>query len=74
MNWNMVHFGTRRGYAMRQLIDPSNAIVPSTKKWAWGLFGCPITHINASYVRSHFDSIEVGLNDAPRKNELSLLL
>ena len=24
------------GYAMRQLIDPSNAIVPSTKKW-WAL-------------------------------------
>ena len=64
------------GYAMRQLIDPSNAIVPSTKKvvGVGGYLDVPTTHINASYVRSHFDSIEVGLNDAPRKNELSFIL
>ncbi len=64
------------GYAMRQLIQPSNAIVPSTKKvvGVGGTFDVPITHINASYVRSHFDSMEVGLSDAPRKNELSLIL
>ena len=40
------------GYAMRQMLDPSNAIVPSTKKVV-GVGGCldvPITHINASYV------------------------
>jgi hypothetical protein len=30
----------------------------------------PITHINASYVRSHFDAMEVGVPDAPRANEL----
>lgn len=34
----------------------------------------PITHINASYVRSHFDSMEVGLNDAPKANEMALVL
>jgi len=64
------------GYAMRQLIEPSNAIVPSTKKVVGigGYLDVPITHTNASYVRSHFDSIEVGLNDAPRKNELSFIL
>ena len=64
------------GYAMRQLIEPSNAIVPSTKKVVGigGYLDVPITHINASYVRSHFDSIEVGLSDAPRKNELSFIL
>ena len=61
---------------MRQLIEPSNAIVPSTKKVVGigGYLDVPITHINASYVRSHFDSIEVGLSDAPRKNELSFIL
>lgn len=64
------------GYAMRQLIEPSNAIVPSTKKVVGigGYLDVPITHINASYVRSHFDSIEVGLSDSPRKNELSFIL
>jgi hypothetical protein len=34
----------------------------------------PITHINASYVRSHFDAMEVGLNDAPRADEILLAL
>ena len=34
----------------------------------------PITHINASYVRSHFDAMEVGLNDAPRADEMVLVL
>ena len=64
------------GYAMRQMLDPSNAIVPSTKNvvGVGGYLDVPITHINASYVRSHFDSMEVGLSDAPRKNEMSLIL
>ena len=34
----------------------------------------PVTHIQASYVRSHFDSMEIGLNDAPRANEMVLTL
>ena len=34
----------------------------------------PITHINASYVRSHFDAMEVGCNDAPRADEILLAL
>jgi len=34
----------------------------------------PITHINASYVRGHFDAMEVGMNDAPRANELAFVL
>lgn len=64
------------GYAMRQLLDNSNAIVPSTKKvtGVGGRLDVPITHINASYVRSHFDSMEVGANDTPRANELVLVL
>lgn len=64
------------GYAMRELLDNSNAIVPSTKKvcGVGGRLDVPITHINASYVRSHFDAMEVGLNDAPRANEMALVL
>ena len=34
----------------------------------------PITHINASYVRSHFDAMEVGIPDAPRADEMVLAL
>lgn len=64
------------GYAMRELLDNSNAIVPSTKKvvGVGGRLDVPITHINASYVRSHFDAMEVGLNDAPRADEMALVL
>ena len=64
------------GYAMRELLNDSNAIVPSSKKVAGvgGRLDVPITHINASYVRSHFDSMEVGLNDAPKANEMALVL
>lgn len=64
------------GYAMRELLDNSNAIVPSTKKvvGVGGRLDVPITNINASYVRSHFDAMEVGLNDAPRADEMALVL
>jgi hypothetical protein len=30
----------------------------------------PLGHKDAAYVRSHFDGIEVRLNDAPRAHEL----
>ena len=64
------------GYAMRAVLGDAMAIVPSTKK-----VGGPgtrldvqITYINASYVRSHFDAMELGLNDAPRADEMALML
>lgn len=60
------------GYGMRRLIEKSKAIVPSTKKV--GGPGCsvdvPIGHANAAYVRSHFDSIECAIADAPRASEI----
>ena len=34
----------------------------------------PVTHINASYVRSHFDAMEIGIPDAPRADEMLLAL
>lgn len=66
------------GYAMRDLLgeDRSRAIVPSTKKVGGPgtRIDIPITHTNASYVRSHFDAIEVGIPDAPRANEIMVVL
>ncbi|CDX54712.1 conserved hypothetical protein [Mesorhizobium plurifarium] len=64
------------GYAMRELLGGAKAIVPSTKKVGGpgARIDIPVTHINASYVRSHFDAIEVGINDAPRANEIVLVL
>lgn len=64
------------GYSMRDQLPNSKAIVPSTKKVGGpGVrIDVPVTHSNASYVRSHFDAIEVGINDAPRKNEMVVIL
>jgi hypothetical protein len=64
------------GYAMRQLLGTANAIVPSSKKvgGVGARLDVPVTHINAAYVRSHFDSFEVGCNDAPRADEIALAL
>jgi hypothetical protein len=64
------------GYAMRDLLGGAKAIVPSTKKvGAPGTrLDVPVTHINASYVRSHFDAMEIGINDAPRADEILLAL
>jgi hypothetical protein len=64
------------GYAMREILGDARAIVPSTKKVGGpgARLDVPVTHINASYVRSHFDAMEVGLNDGPRADELLLAL
>jgi hypothetical protein len=64
------------GYAMRAVLGDAMAIVPSTKKVGGPgtRLDVPITHINASYVRSHFDAMELGLNDAPRADEMALML
>ena len=64
------------GYGMRELLGGAKAIVASTKKIGGPgtRLDIPITHINASYVRSHFDAMEVGLPDAPRADEIVLAL
>ena len=64
------------GYAMREILGGAKAIVASTKKVGGPgtRLDVPITHINASYVRSHFESMEVGLTDAPRSDEILLAL
>jgi hypothetical protein len=64
------------GYAMREILGDAKSIVASTKKVGGPgtRLDVPITHINASYVRSHFDSMEVGISDAPKANEILLAL
>lgn len=64
------------GYAMREVLSGTKAIVPSAKKvgGAGARIDVPVTHVNAAYVRSHFDAMEVGLNDAPRGAEMLVAL
>jgi hypothetical protein len=64
------------GYAMRHALGEAKAIVPSAKKVGGPgtRLDVPVTHVNASYVRSHFDAMEVGIADAPRADEMLLAL
>ncbi len=64
------------GYAMREVLGDAKAIVASTKKVGGPgtRLDVPVTHINASYVRSHFDAMEVGVPDGPRAHELAVVL
>jgi hypothetical protein len=64
------------GYAMREVLGGAKAIVPSTKKVGGPgtRLDVPVTHIDASYVRSHFDAMEVGIADAPKADEMLLVL
>jgi hypothetical protein len=68
------------GYAMRELLEkngvPTNAIVPSTKKVGAPstALDVPMTHVNASYVRSHFDALEVRVPGAPAADEVVYIL
>ena len=67
-----------KGQAEEKTGQPGNAlsIVPSTKKvGAPGTaLDVPLTHINASYVRSHFDAIEVRVPGAPAADEIVYIL
>jgi len=50
--------------------------VPSTKKVGGpgAALDVPLTHINASYVRSHFDAMEVRVPGAPSAQEIVFIL
>jgi hypothetical protein len=64
------------GYAMRERLGESRAIVPSAMKVAGmgGSLDVPLGHINAAYVRSHFDAVTVSVPDGPRAGEIVFVL
>lgn len=60
------------GAPLRKAVEKGAALVPSSKKMGGPgqVLDVPLGHKDAAYVRSHFDGIEVRLNDAPRANEI----
>lgn len=78
LGWSGDRAAYTQGKGEAKTGQPGNAlaIVPSTKKV--GPSGCtldvPLTHINASYVRSHFDAIEARVPGAPLPDELVYVL
>jgi hypothetical protein len=64
------------GTPVRRMLGKGAALIPSSKKRG-GLgvvLDIPLGHKDAAYVRSHFDAIEVRLNDAPRANEIMVAI
>ena len=60
------------GAPLRKEVEKGAALVPSSKKMGGPgqVLDVPLGHKDAAYVRSHFDGIEVQINDAPRANEI----
>tara|TARA_R110000787_G_scaffold259214_1_gene364519 strand:+ start:10955 stop:11539 length:585 start_codon:yes stop_codon:yes gene_type:complete len=60
------------GAPLRKAVEKGAALVPSSKKMGGPgqVLDVPLGHKDAAYVRSHFDGIEVRLNDAPRAREI----
>lgn len=60
------------GAPLRKAVEKGAALVPSSKKMGGPgqALDVPLGHKDAAYVRSHFDGIEVRLNDGPRANEI----
>ena len=60
------------GAPVRKVLGQGAALIPSSKKRG-GLgvpLDIPLGHKDAAFVRSHFDGMEVRINDAPRANEI----
>lgn len=62
----------RLGKPLREAVEKGAALVPSNKKMGsmGQVLDIPLGHKEAAYVRSHFDGMEVRINDAPRANEI----
>lgn len=60
------------GAPVRNALGKGAALIPSSKKrGGMGVsLDIPLGHKDAAFVRSHFDGMEVQINDAPRANEI----
>jgi hypothetical protein len=64
------------GWAMRAALGEPKAIVPAAKAVAQAGYRLmvPLHYIHAAYVRSHFNSMEIGVQDGPRPDEIVFAL
>jgi len=60
------------GTPVRKVLGKGAALIPSSKKCGGpGVpLDIPLGHKDAAFVRSHFDGMEIRVNDAPRANEI----
>src|SRR6516225_8613538 len=64
------------GAPVRRVLGKGAALIPSSKKRGGpGVsLDIPLGHKDAAFVRSHFDAMEVRLNDLPRSNEIMVAI
>jgi hypothetical protein len=64
------------GKPMRDNVGGGKALIPSAKKLGFpgAALDVPLHFKDAAFVRSHFDAMEVRLPDAPRGDELVLIV
>ncbi len=64
------------GKPFRAGLGGGKSIIPSAKKMGYpgAAIDVPLHYKDAAYVRTHFDAMEVSIPDAPRDNELVLIL
>ena len=62
----------KMGAPVRKVLGKGAALIPSSKKRSGPgtTLDIPLGHKDAAFVRSHFDGMEVQINDAPRANEI----
>jgi hypothetical protein len=66
----------KMGAPVRKVLSKGAALIPSSKKRGGlgTILDIPLGHKDAAFVRSHFDGMEVQVNDAPRANEIMVAL
>jgi Amino acid synthesis len=66
----------KMGAPVRKRLGKGAALIPSSKKRSGPgtTLDIPLGHKDAAFVRSHFDGMEVQINDAPRANEIMVAL
>jgi Amino acid synthesis len=66
----------RLGRPIREVIGPAHAIIPSAKKIGGpgAAIDCPLHFKDDEWRFSHFDAMEVSLPDAPRADEIVVIL
>jgi hypothetical protein len=64
------------GKPLRAAVGPAPSIIPSAKKIGGPgtAIDCPLHHKEDVWTFSHFDAMEVSLSDAPRANEIVVII
>ena len=66
----------RMGRPVREIVGPARSIMPSTKKIGGPgtVIDCPLHHKDEIWTFSHFDAMEVSVADAPRADEIVVVV